>query len=306
MISDGFPLTCILSPSGGEEEKIFWTRLMIDFHTHIFSPHAREQREQWARQDPVFSVIYADQKAQMIGAEELLEAMDENGVKASVVCGFPWLNEDLCRRENDYLLECHSRYPERIIPFINLPEDPQTAIAELKRCVQGGAMGVGELAPGTYGEQLWARETIQPIFEAIKAEELPVLIHCNEPLGHPYPGKGRVRLAELEMLVDALQGMQVILAHWGGGVFFYELMPEIAALCQGVYYDTAASPYLYNKKIYKTAIDIIGPQRILFGSDYPLIPPQRYVQEMQEAGLGTEELEGILEGNAHRLLNHLP
>jgi predicted TIM-barrel fold metal-dependent hydrolase len=73
-----------------------------------------------------------------------------------------------------------------------------------------------------------------------------------------------------------------------------------------VYYDTAASPYLYNKKIYKTAIDIIGPQRILFGSDYPLIPPQRYVREMQEAGLGTEELEGILEGNAHRLLNHLP
>jgi predicted TIM-barrel fold metal-dependent hydrolase len=163
-------------------------------------------------------------------------------------------------------------------------------------------MGVGELAPGTYSEQLWARETMQPVFKAIKEEGLPVLIHCNEPLGHPYPGKGKVRLSELEILVNALQGMQVILAHWGGGFFFYELMPEIAGICEGVYYDTAASPFLYNKKIYTTALDIIGPQRILFGSDYPLIPPQRYVRQMQEAGVGDEELEAILEGNAQRLL----
>jgi predicted TIM-barrel fold metal-dependent hydrolase len=279
---------------------------MIDFHTHIFSPHARDLRDQWAKEDPAFSLIYADHKAQMIGAEKLLEAMDENGVKASVVCGFPWQREDLCRRENDYLLESHSTYPERIIPFISLPENPQAAIAELKRCVQGGAMGVGELAPGTYGKHLWAREVMQPLFEAVKAAGLPVLIHCNEPLGHPYPGKGKIRLSELQILVNALQGMRVILAHWGGGFFFYELMPEIAAVCQGVYYDTAASPFLYTKKIYKTAIDIIGPQRILFGSDYPLIPPQRYKQEMQEAGVGAKDLEAILEGNAQRLLGQLP
>ena len=281
---------CILSPRGGEEERIFWTRLMIDFHTHIFSPHARDQRDQWAQEDPVFSLIYADKKAQMIGVEELLEAMDENGVKASVVCGFPWGEEDRCRRENDYLLECHSTYPERIIPFISLPKDPEAAIAELKRCVQGGAMGVGELAPGTYGEQLWAMEIMQPLFEAIKVEGLPLLIHVNEPVGHAYPGKGKIGLSEIGTLVEALQGMKVILAHWGGGFFFYELMPEIAAICQGVYYDTAASPFVYDKRIYNIALSIIGPHRILFGSDYPLIPPQRYKQEMQEAGVEAKEL----------------
>lgn len=276
---------------------------MIDVHTHIFSTHAREQRDQWAKEDPVFSRIYADKKARMIGVEELLKAMDENGVKASVVCGFPWGGEDRCRRENDYLLECHSRYPERIISFISLPKDPEAAIAELKRCVQGRAKGVGELAPGTYGDQLWAQEALQPILEAIKAEGLPVLIHVNEPVGHAYPGKGKIRLTEIVTLVETLEGMQVILAHWGGGFFFYELMPEIAAICQGVYYDTAASPFIYDKRIYKTALSIIGPDRILFGSDYPLIPPQRYKQEMQEAGIGAEDLEAILEGNARRLLD---
>ena len=275
---------------------------MIDFHTHIFSPQARDLRDQWAKEDRTFSFIYTDKKAQMIGVEELLEAMDENGVKASVVCGFPWEGDDRCRTENNYLLECHSTHPERIIPFVSLPEDPKAATKELKRCIQGGAMGVGELAPGTYGEQLWAMETMQPLFEAIKMEGLPLLIHVNEPVGHAYPGKGKIRLSEIGTLVDALQGMKVILAHWGGGFFFYELISEIAAVCQGVYYDTAASPFVYDKQIYTIALSIIGPQRILFGSDYPLIPPQRYVREMKESGVGGKELEAILEGNAQGLL----
>jgi predicted TIM-barrel fold metal-dependent hydrolase len=279
---------------------------MIDFHTHIFSPYARDLRDQLAQADPVFSLIYSDKQARMIGVEELLGAMEKNGVQASVVCGFPWQEAEPLRRENDYLLECHRQYPEQIIPFISLPKDAKAAIVELKRCRQGGAMGVGELAPGTYGEQLWSIDSMQPLLEAITEEGLPVLIHLNEPLGHPYPGKGMVGLSEMEAMINALQGMKVILAHWGGGFFFYELMPEIAAICQGVYYDTAASPFLYNKKIYKTAIDIIGPQRILFGSDYPLIPPQRYKQEMQEAGIKAKELRAILEGNAQRLLDQLP
>jgi predicted TIM-barrel fold metal-dependent hydrolase len=275
---------------------------MIDFHTHIFSPHTRDNRDQLAQEDPFFSFVYADKAEQLIGVEELLMAMEENKVQQSVVCGSPWEGVDAVRRENAYLLECAQQYPRQIIPFITLPKEGKAAMAELERCVAAGARGVGELAPGTYGDRLWSLEAMKPLFAAIREKGLPLLIHVNEPLGHPYPGKGRVGLAEIEALVTALQGVRVILAHWGGGFFFYELMPEIAAMCREVYYDTAASPFLYDKKIYKTAIAICGHDRILFGSDYPLIPPQRYVQEMQEASLAPEELEAILHLNAQRLL----
>ena len=279
---------------------------MIDFHTHIFSPYARDHRDKLEKADPAFSFIYAGKGARMIGVEELLEAMEENGVEASVVCGFPWQGAEPCRRENDYLLESAQKYPQKIIPFITLPQEEKTAIVELERCAQEGAEGVGELAPGTYGDCLWDIGTMKPIFEAIKEKGLPLLIHVNEPVGHPYPGKGTVGLSEIEALVNALQDMKVILAHWGGGFFFYELMPEIAAACKGVYYDTAASPFLYNKNIYKTAIAIIGLHRIVFGSDYPLIPPLRYVREMQTAGLDEKDLESILNVNAQRLLGNFP
>ena len=275
---------------------------MIDFHTHIFSPYARDHRDQLAKADHAFSLIYSDKQARMVGVEGLLEAMEENGVEQSVVCGFPWQGLEHCRRENAYLLESAHQYPDRIIPFITLPQEGKAAIAELEQCARAGARGIGELAPGTYGDHVWAIGTMKPLFEAITEKGLPLMIHCNEPVGHPYPGKGKVGLAEMEALVHALQGMKVILAHWGGGFFFYELMPEIAAICQGVYYDTAASPFLYNKRVYQIAIAIVGPHRILFGSDYPLIPPQRYKQEMQEAGLDEKGLEAILGLNAQRLL----
>ena len=275
---------------------------MIDFHTHIFSPHTRDHRDQLAKADPIFSRIYADKQARMIGVEELLTAMDENGVEQSVVCGFPWQGAEQVRRENAYLLESAHQYPNRIIPFISLAQEEKAAIAELEQGARAGARGIGEWAPGTYGDRLWNMEAMKPLFTAIEEKELPVLIHGNETLGHPYPGKGKVGPAELEALVHAMQGITVILAHWGGGFFFYELMPEIAALCERVYYDTAASPFLYDKKIYQIAVAIIGPQRILFGSDYPLIPPRRYKQEMEEVGLAEKELGAMLGQNAQRLL----
>jgi predicted TIM-barrel fold metal-dependent hydrolase len=277
--------------------------MMLDFHTHIFSPYARDHRDQLAKEEPFFSFVYADKRERMIGAEELLNGMEENGVEASVVCGSPWQEMDAVRRENDYLLESAQKYPAKIIPFITLPKEVKAAIAELERCTAAGARGVGELAPGTYGDRLWDREIMKAIFEAVRERELPLLIHVNEPVGHPYPGKGQAGLCEIESLVIALQGIKAVLAHWGGGFFFYELMPEIAAICQGVYYDTAASPFLYNKQIYKIALAIIGPQRILFGSDFPLIPPARYKQEMEEAGLKENELAAILRLNAKRLLD---
>jgi predicted TIM-barrel fold metal-dependent hydrolase len=277
---------------------------MIDFHTHIFSAYIREHRKDLATTDPFFSFVYADQEARMIGVEELIAAMEEDGVQQSVVCGSPWQGAELVRRENDYLLESAHKYPQQIIPFINLPQGEEAAIAELERCSAAGARGVGELAPGTYGDRLWPIESMQSLFAAIKEKALPVLIHVNESVGHPYPGKGSVGLAEIEALVKALQGIPTVLAHWGGGFFFYELMPEIAAMCQELYYDTAASPFLYHKKIYTIAVAIIGPDRIVFGSDYPLIPAQRYRQEMQEAGLTEKEQAAILGLNAQRLLRY--
>ena len=273
---------------------------VIDFHTHIFSPYARGHREELAKRDRTFGSIYADPKAKMVGVEELIEMMDEEGVERAVVCGFPWEDLTDCRRENDYLLESAARYPRRLIPFITFPFSPE-GLQELERCLKGGARGAGELAPGTYGHEPLPFDLLEEVFGAVKGAGIVALVHVNEPVGHPYPGKGRLGLKEVERLVEAAQGVKLVLGHLGGGLLFYELMPEVAALCKDVYYDTAALPLLYDRRVWMVAQEVAGG-KLLFGSDFPLLRPRRYLKGMEEAGLDPIQMEAILEGNARRLL----
>jgi predicted TIM-barrel fold metal-dependent hydrolase len=96
---------------------------------------------------------------------------------------------------------------------------------------------------------------------------------------------------------------KIILAHWGGGIFFYYLMKKkIKDVLKNTWFDTAASPYLYDKEIYSIAAEIMGSDRILFGSDYPLIKPSRYFKEMKESGLSQDAVQKICGYNATALL----
>jgi predicted TIM-barrel fold metal-dependent hydrolase len=61
-----------------------------------------------------------------------------------------------------------------------------------------------------------------------------------------------------------------------------------------VYYDTAASPFLYSKKIYAIASEMVGVEKIFFGTDFPLLSPQRYFQDLEECGLSKQDQEKIL------------
>ena len=86
-------------------------------------------------------------------------------------------------------------------------------------------------------------------------------------------------------------------------MFFFGLMKkEVKQSLKNVYFDTAASPYLYDAQIYQIAAKIIGVDKILFGSDYPLLPPTRYLSEMAEAGLTQRQLAKISGENARQLL----
>ena len=75
---------------------------------------------------------------------------------------------------------------------------------------------------------------------------------------------------------------------------------------QNTWFDTAASPFLYDKEIYFIAAKIVGSEKILFGSDFPLLKPGRYFKEMREAGLSHDAIEKICGENAASLFNLLP
>jgi predicted TIM-barrel fold metal-dependent hydrolase len=277
--------------------------VIIDCHTHIFPDEVRKDRKTFCEKDKGFSFIYADSKARMAGVEELITSMDESGVERSVICGFSWGQPDLCSLHNQYLMESASRYPNRLIVFISLLfSTPDWSERELDRGLKEGAKGVGEIA--FYDREMNSQdiESMNLIFTQMERQKIPILLHTNELIGHSYPGKGETPLERFYELILSFPNLPIILAHWGGGLPFYELMPEVAKRMANVYYDTAASPFLYSRRIYSIVSEIVGAEKILFGTDFPLLSPKRYLQEFKASGLTEGDQEKIMGLNFSRLI----
>lgn len=277
--------------------------MVIDFHTHIFPRNIRQHREKFFSAEPAFKMLYQSVKSRLIGAGDLIDAMDENGVEKSVVFGFPWKNSAIFKPHNDYILEMVQKYPDRLYGFTCFEPAGDDVVAEAERCIAAGASGIGELAFYQTGIDDGALDRLAPIMDLCAGRDLPVLIHTNEPVGHDYPGKTPLTMDQIYGLVKRFPDNKIVLAHWGGGIFFFGLLKkEVKERLKNVYFDTAASPYLYDSKIYQTADEIIGVDKIVFGSDYPLLAPARYFSEMAAAGLTKMQLNKICGENALQLL----
>ena len=276
--------------------------MVIDFHTHIFPKGIRENREAYFASEPAFKLLYSLPGSKLVGAQEIVAAMDRQGVDKSVIFGFPWKKSQTFIKHNDYILEAVARYPKRLIGLCCLDPFSRDAGTEALRCLEGGLAGIGELAFYQSGIDDEALEKLAPLMQICRDKDLPVLIHTNEPVGHMYPGKTPHTLKQIYDLVKKFPENVIVLAHWGGGIFFFALLKkEVRGSLKNVYFDTAASPFLYAPEIYRYAKDIVGLDKILFGSDFPLINPARYFKELDISGLSKAEIESICGLNAAQL-----
>jgi hypothetical protein len=275
---------------------------IVDFHTHIFPPEVIRQRERYLEKDAWFGCLYADPKSRMATAEDLVVSMDRAGIRMSVTFGFAWADPDLDRMANDYVAAALKRYPDRLIGYAVVnPRSGTTALREAERCVSEGCRGIGELMPDGQGYALDDLETLKSLAGLLAENDLPLLTHTNEPVGHEYHGKGRTTPEVVYRFASAFPKTRLICAHWGGGLPFYELMPEVRHTLANVYYDTAASLFLYDKHVFALAGQVCI-DKILFATDYPLIAQERFLKHIGAAGLDPGSLEKLLGGNAERVL----
>jgi len=277
--------------------------VIIDFHTHIFPPWLRERRDEYIKRDPCFSLLYSQPEARIATAEELLASMDEAGIGLSVVLNVGWVSHELCVKTNDYILDSISRYPTRLVGFCAIqPGAGDAAIAELERCAKAGAKGIGELRSDVQGFDLADKTTMKPLVDAALKHDLIFLTHSSEPVGHEYSGKGSITPDILYSFITGFPNLKLVCAHWGGGLPFYALMPEVAKALANVFFDTAATVFLYKPEIFEQMSHIIGSDKILFGTDYPLMHQNRVLAQIQSSQLPEEDKARILGANAQKLL----
>jgi hypothetical protein len=143
---------------------------------------------------------------------------------------------------------------------------------------------------------------MKPLVDAALKHDLIFLTHSSEPVGHEYSGKGSITPDILYSFITAFPNVKLVCAHWGGGLPFYALMPEVARALDNVFFDTAATVFLYKPEIFDQVSRIIGSDKILFGTDYPLMHQNRVIAQVQSAQLLEEDKARILGANARKLL----
>jgi uncharacterized protein len=228
----------------------------------------------------------------MVGRyEELIGVMDGYGIsRAFMFCLDEPDRHPGFRAGNDRTLEFAARSEGRLVPFVRLALD-EGPLEEARRCLDLGARGI-KLHPRAQ-KFLLDDERLAPIFALAAERGVPILIHA---------GRGLPPIAaELEHLVDANPGSQLILAHAG--------IADLANLAhrfsgkRGVFFDSSVW----------SAIDLLGllrlvpPEQVLYASDYPYgQQPGSLLLSLrvaQASGFDDRQLRDMFAGNATRIAN---
>ena len=275
---------------------------VVDFHVHVTPPDISANWRKYAETEPHFALLSGSPRNRFATAEDVIAALDESNFDKAVIFGFAFEDMGLCRHVNDYVIEKCKQFPKRLTGFMVTPPKDRELEREIDRCQKAGLKGLGELFPAVRDFDIGEKKDTEALAGICAERALPVLVHVNEPVGHHYPGKTAAGLQQIERFIEHSPGLTIVLAHWGGGLLFYETMPELREKCRNVYYDTAASPFLYDNRIYHAACALGLTEKILFGSDFPLLSPSRYLTGME--GITSKNRELILGGNARRLLEN--
>jgi uncharacterized protein len=212
-------------------------------------------------------------------------------------------------------------YPQRIVGFFMLDPSADDAVTRTRQSIE--TMGLRGLClfPAMNHVPLHDNRVQQVVEVAAAHPGTAVFVHCGvlsvgvrRKLG--LPSKFDLRLGDplgVARLAMAYPNTPFIIPHFGAGMLREALMA--ADTCPNIHFDTSSSnswirytPGLTLEAVFKAALPIVGPRRLLFGTDSSFFPRgwQRGVYETQKAaltavGVSAEDEGLVFGGNFDRL-----
>ena len=219
------------------------------------------------------------------GIEDLVAAMDGAGV-AIAICSVMGRGPET---ENAFMAEAADRHRGRLYGYINLdPRDPARALEELARRA-GDPRFVGIKLHSANHAYFPFSERFEPVYAAIAETRMPVLWHSGT-----YPTSTPLQIAAVALEHPE---MPCILGHFG--LTDYPAESLVAArLAANVYADTSIQT---NLPLLRAFIDGVGPERLLWGSDYPLYVTEYELAKVDRLNLAPAARALVTGGNARRL-----
>jgi predicted TIM-barrel fold metal-dependent hydrolase len=206
---------------------------------------------------------------------------------------------------NDDVLAAATRHPDVIVPFVSVdPTRGPAAIDEVRRLAKAGARGF-KLHPPL--QQFSPNDpAIYPFYESVQATGLPVIFHTGHSgIGTGARGGGGIRLKygapmPIDDVAVDFPDLTIVLAHPS-----FPWQDEAISIClhkPNVYIDLSGwSPKYFPPQLVQYANTQLR-RKVLFGSDYPLITPDKWLAEFEKLPIRDEVRPLILRENAIRLL----
>ena len=289
---------------------------LFDAHTHCFPRELEQSARAWAQQqrEPHWSNLVAPiGRASIQGwsdLQQMLAHMDAAGVEKACLLGWYWENEATCLWHNQLMESWMKTAPDRFIAFASILPNAQV-VEQLERARDQGFCGVGELHPGVQGFSS-ADPHWRTLADWCVSQQWPVNLHATEAAGASLRDRVATPLQDFVAMAEQHPSLKLILAHWGGGLPFFENNQRLKKRLRNVYYDTSASPLLYASSVFRQVIDAVGIDKIIFGSDYPLklFPRHQKDADMQpyinyvlhELDLTSTEQQAIFAENFTKIL----
>tara|TARA_B110000438_G_C15785980_1_gene638455 strand:+ start:556 stop:1416 length:861 start_codon:yes stop_codon:yes gene_type:complete len=278
--------------------------MIIDAHTHIFSPKQIKSRNFLIDNDMSFSSIYSNDKALLASGDDLLSSMDKSKVDLSIIMGFQWSQENQYDIHAQYLLDQQSKFPEKFICFVPFSINSFNDIgSKVRDMYLAGAKGFGEIRLNeNIDRKKFIHKILPELVESMNKYNLFINFHTTEPIGHQYPGKsGGLSLRNIWKILtnEHLSEIKMIASHFGAGLPMYAAMPEVLKklTSQKIYFDTSAFQFLYDHVALENAVKSLGSSKFIWGSDYPLMNQKKDLAFFSNLNITSRERNAILGKN---------
>lgn len=217
-----------------------------------------------------------------INLNQLLNLMDQYSIEKAVVSALP----------NSLTEEAVRKHPDRITGLVRVnPHDPESPDIVEKALAEGGMKGV-KLNP-LFNNFLPDSEVVNPVMDVAAKHKVPVLIHSGHPpWSLPW---------SFERLADRYPDVTIVMAHMGHGhIVYINGALDVAEDHPNIVVDTAGMTM--HTKI-REAVNRLGVDRVMYGSDTPLGHPGWEIPKVKVAGLDDEQLRHVLYENALKVYN---
>ena len=210
------------------------------------------------------------------------------------------------RVPNEEIAEAAQKNPDVMIAFASIdPHKGKMGAREARRLIEEHGVKGFKFHP-TVQAYYPQDKMAWPIYEVIAEYKLPAVFHTGHSgIGSGMRCGGGLRLEysnpiHLDDVAIAFPDMQIIMAH--PSFPWQDEALSVATHKPNVWIDLSGwSPKYFPKQLVQYANTLLK-DRVLFGSDFPLITPDRWMKDFEDAGFRPEVMPGILKGNAARLL----